>query len=68
MWMLMVTLCAEVGRYDAACHYERQGPYYSSEQCRERLVDMEQALEALAADVGADLLFLNAFCQKGDDA
>ena len=67
MWLLVSVLCAQTGPADAVCLRDVQGPYALPITCRERVEGQAQAVQAVADDLGAKLLFLSVTCQKGMD-
>ena len=66
-WMMISTLCLQLSGVDAECAHESYGPYRVSKHCWERVKDQEAALEALADDLNAKVLFIGVTCRKGMD-
>lgn len=67
MWMLITVICLQTGPRDAECRREVRGPYLERLDCGVLMVPLRDTIQAVAADVGAPVLFERVWCEKGSD-
>ena len=67
MWLLVATICLRLDATSAECRRDVQGPYSEPMTCRDRMEPQGRAVESLARDIGARVLFVSVACVKGQD-